>query len=210
MAREIRELTSYHYQMSSATCCIPLITTRWSVLHPSCHYQVVGAASLLSLPGGRCCIPPTTTRWSVLHPSNHYQVVGAASLLSLPGGRCCIPPITTRWSVLHPSYHYQVVSAASLLSLPGGQCCIPPITTRWSVLHPSYHYQVVSNQLHLSHQYQIFAPITTRCSVRPADALAVHPHYIFAEKHQFTSLLSLLNLSVVGGMEGFLPVSEWQ
>ena len=24
--------------------------------------------------------------------------------------------------------------------------------------------------------------ITTRCSVRPADALAVHPHYIFAEK----------------------------
>ena len=171
---------SNHYQMCSATSCIPPITTRCAVqpaaslqslpdvqcnqLHPSNHYQMSSATS---------CIPPITTRCPVqpaaslqslpdvqcnqLHPSNHYQMASATS---------CIPPITTRCPVqpaaslqslpdvqcnqLHPSNHYQMSSATS---------CIPPITTRQCISDLSCSCFVQNNSfimcMSLSHKYYI-------------------------------------------------------
>ena len=76
-------------KMSSATSCIPPITTR-------CPVQP--AASLQSLPDVQC---------NQLHPSNHYQMSSATS---------GIPPITTRWPV-HAASCTVVIEEMQLNSL---------------------------------------------------------------------------------------------
>ena len=95
---------------------------------------------------------PPDVQCKQLHPSYYYVPDFNAT--------SCIPPITMYQISMHP--------AASLLLLCTRFQC--------NQLHPSYYYVPDSNAT------SCIPPVSTRCSVRSADALAVHPYYIFGEK----------------------------